>query len=391
LDLLRDMVGVNSFTLNVAGVNRVGDLTASAFAPLGFASEFVPADNPAHGRHLVLSRPGTGRATVAFISHLDTVYTPAEERANDFHWRIEGERIYGPGTVDIKGGTVLIHLLLSALQECAPDLFREVHWLLLLNSAEEVPSPDFGRLCRERIPSAALGALVFEGGAWAGRSHSLVTSRKGRALFRMQVEGRSAHAGGDHERGANAIAQLAHTIQRVESLTDHSRHLTFNVGVVSGGTVVNRVPDTAWAEVEMRAFEPHVYAAGLAAFRSLEKDIVVRSRQDQMPCRLKIELVSENLPWPINPGTERLFSVWQETGRELGLTVVRENRGGVSDGNHIWDHVPTLDGLGPCGDHSHCAQRDPATGKDQEYLETPTLVTKAVLNALALHALVNPA
>jgi glutamate carboxypeptidase len=250
-----------------------------------------------------------------------------------------------------------------------------------------VPSPDFGSLCRDRIPAAARAALVMEGGAWAGASHCLVTARKGRALFRVEVEGRSAHAGGNHDRGANAIAQLAHTVQRIEALTDYSRELTFNVGVISGGSVVNRVPERAWAEVEMRAFEPGVYAQGMAALRAVASEVVVRSATDQHPCRVKIELMSENLPWPMNPATESLFQVWQAAGRALGLTVVRENRGGVSDGNHIWDHVPTLDGLGPCGEHSHCARRDLEAGMDQEYVEIPTVVTRAWLNAVALHRL----
>jgi glutamate carboxypeptidase len=326
---------------------------------------------------------------VAFISHLDTVFTAEEERENDFCWRVEADRIHGPGTVDIKGGTVVAHLTLAALQECCPQWFGDIHWQLFLNSAEEVPSPDFGRLCRDRIPATARAALVLEGGGRAGATHSIVTARKGRALFRVVVEGRSAHAGGNHDRGANAIAQLAHTIQRIEALTNYECDLTFNVGVVAGGTVVNRVPERAWAEVEMRAFEPEVYARGIAALRKLAEEVVVRSPADQHPCRVTVELVSENLPWPANADTDRLFAVWQEAGRTIGLTVVRETRGGVSDGNHTWDHVPTLDGLGPCGEHAHCAQRDPAAGKDQEYVEPATLVTRAWLNAVALHALLS--
>jgi glutamate carboxypeptidase len=386
---LRDMVEVNSFTLNPEGVTRVAELTADTFAPLGFAADSVAAENPAHAPHLVLSRPGRGSRTVALISHLDTVYTAQEEREHGFRWREESDRIYGPGILDIKGGTMLAHLTLAALRECAPEQFERTHWVFLLNSAEEVPSADFGRLCCQRIPRDACAALVFEGGARAGTSHAMVTARKGRALFRVSAMGRSAHAGSHHARGINAIAQLAHTVQRIEALTDPARELTFNAGVVSGGTVVNRVPEAAAAEVEMRAFDPAVYAAGVAALRALEQDIVVYSREDGQPCRVSVELSSETPPWPANPGTEALLRVWQEAGRGLGLTVVRQERGGVSDGNLIWRHVPTLDGLGPCGDHAHCAVSDPATGRVQEFLETPTLVTKGCLNALALHTLLS--
>ena len=120
LDLLHQMVLINSFTMNPSGVNRLGALTAERFAELGFEAEDVPAEGFRYGRHLVLSRPAIrenratgGAPTIGLIPHLDTVYPEIEEQANDFHFRIAGDRIYGPGTVDIKGGTVLIYMVLD--------------------------------------------------------------------------------------------------------------------------------------------------------------------------------------------------------------------------------------------------------------------------------------
>lgn len=384
LELLRAMVAVNSFTLNKAGVDEVGQLTAKAFEPLGFAAECVPSDNFEYGDHLVLSRQGSGPETIAFISHLDTVFSCEEEQRNNFKWREEAGRIYGPGTVDIKGGTVMVHLILTVLRDHAPELFEAVNWMFFLNSSEEMPSPDFGRLCRERIPANARAALVVEGGAHAANSEALVTARKGRALFRVEAHGRGAHAGNLHERGANAVTQLAHTIQRIEQLTDHNAELTFNVGVISGGTVVNRIPHHAMAEVEMRAFEPTAYQAGVAALRALESEVAVKSMEDGHPCRVEIHLVSEIPPWPRNPATERLFSVWQEAGRGLGMTLVRQERGGISDGNHVCSNVPTLDGLGPCGDNAHCSEHSFDGSREQEYVERDSLAPRAALNVAAL-------
>jgi glutamate carboxypeptidase len=384
------MVDINSFTLNRAGVASVARCTTEAFASLGFKARSVPSTQPEFDSHLVLERPGTGPLTLALISHLDTVFTPEEEAANDFRWREEGHRLYGPGTLDVKGGTALAHLMLSALREVAPEVFEATRWIFLLNSSEEMPSADFGHLCRQTIPPAARAALVMEGGGRAGDSHALVTARKGRAVFRAEALGRSAHTGNLHGRGVNAIAQLAHTIQRIEALTDHDRGLTFNVGVVSGGTVVNRVPHRAVAEVEMRAFDPQVYAGGAQALRALERDVVVRSVEDGQPCRVTIEQCSEIPPWPRNPATENLFQTWQTAGRELGMTLVRQERGGLSDGNHLWAHVPTLDGLGPCGDHAHCSERSHDGAKDQEYVERDSFVPKAVLNCAALLKLLGP-
>jgi len=98
LEILRDMVGINSYTLNPSGVERLADYTAGAFSGLGFADERVPSAFPAYGKHLVLSRGGASGRKIGLVSHLDTVFSPEEEERNDFRWRVEGDRAYGPGT-----------------------------------------------------------------------------------------------------------------------------------------------------------------------------------------------------------------------------------------------------------------------------------------------------
>jgi glutamate carboxypeptidase len=74
LDLLRQMVEINSFTLNPAGVDHLGELTAQAFSPLGFTAERIPSTNPNFGNHVILTRPGTSGRKIGLISHLDTVF-----------------------------------------------------------------------------------------------------------------------------------------------------------------------------------------------------------------------------------------------------------------------------------------------------------------------------
>ena len=389
LELLRQMVAINSHTLNRAGVNRLGQFTAQAFAELGFRAEFIPSVNPAFGDHLVLTRPGTGGQRVGFISHLDTVYSAEEETRNDFQWRVEGDRIYGPGTEDVKGGTVMMQVVLAALRETAPALFEQTHWILLLDASEEMESADFGRLCIERLQGAA-AALVFEAGHRTANEFSLVAARKGRASFRIEVEGRGAHAGVAHGRGASAIAQLAHTIQRIEALTDPARGLTFNIGTINGGTALNRVPHHASAHAEMRAFTVEAYRGGVARLRTLEDDIAVRSAADGFPCRVQITVEAETPPWPRNAATDGLLEIFSAAGTGLGFTVSPEERGGISDGNHICHAVPTLDGLGPVGDHAHCSERSADGTKDQEYVVPSSFAPKAALNVMALMKLLAP-
>src|SRR5580765_3323143 len=85
LEFLREMVGINSFTENAAGVNRLGELIASNFAPLGFTPTFVASSHEAYGDHLVMRGPSRpGARTIALVSHLDTVFTEEEEIRNHF-------------------------------------------------------------------------------------------------------------------------------------------------------------------------------------------------------------------------------------------------------------------------------------------------------------------
>lgn len=389
LELLRQMVAINSFTGNRDGVNELGRFTAASFKPLGFQAEFVPSVNPNYGDHLVLSRRGKSSRSVALISHLDTVFPPEEEARNDFRWQPEGDIIYGPGTHDIKGGTAMMWLVLQALRVHAPAVFEDITWKLFWNSSEETLSHDFGDVCRARFDGQTLAALIFESEGRLGDERLMVVARKGRGTWRASVTGRGSHAGAKHRQGANAIVQLAQTIQQISALTDYSRDLTFNVGTIKGGTVLNRVPHEAMAEGEFRTFRPEVYSAAKAAVLALSGSGTIKSIADGYICQVKTEILSESRPWPRNPGTDRLAEIWCETGKELGLPVGVEERGGLSDGNLIWDAVPTLDGLGPWGDNDHCSERSADGSKVPEYVEVTSFVPKAALNFTALLKLVN--
>jgi len=153
---------------------------------------------------------------------------------------------------------------------------------------------------------------------------------------------------------------------------------------VSGGTVLNRVPHEAVAEGEFRAFTPEAYDHGKAALLALAGPGEVRAQTDGFACDVQVEIVTETGPWPRNPATDRLAALWQESGGQLGLRVITEERGGLSDGNLTWDAVPTLDGLGPWGDNDHCSERSADGLKVPEFVGVSSFVPKAVLNAISI-------
>jgi glutamate carboxypeptidase len=383
LAFLRRLVEVNSFTLNRDGVRRNADLVAEAFAPVGFKAERMPAANPAHGDHLFLKRPGTEPVTICLITHLDTVF-PADK---DFAWEERGDRIYGPGVIDIKGGTMMIHLALSALREIALAAFERVTWLVAGNAAEEVLATDFSARLLERTGDRVLAGLVFEPGAVRGNTFTLAAARKGKANFRVSVAGRSAHAGNNLQHGANAIVQLAEVVARLAGVTDHARGISCNVGTICGGTVVNVVPALAEATVEARAETDETLREAVGKVMACHGMSTVASAADGFACRVRVEKIGETAPLPKNAGTERLLGIWREAARELDCEVVPELKGGLSDANFLWQEFPVLDGLGASGGNMHCAER--GEGREPEFLDVPAIVPKAALNALAILRLLN--
>ena len=388
LSLLHEWVDINSFTTNLEGVDTLGRVTAVSFSELGFTAEQVASNDTDFGNHLVLTRQGNSGRTIGLVSHLDTVFPIDEEIRNDFIWRETGERIYGPGTVDIKGGTLLIYMMMAALNALAPDAFNTITWVILLDASEEVDGTDFGELCTDRLGAEALACLIFEGGYLQDNQAKVVVARKGMAIYRIEVEGKASHAGSAHERGANAIHQLADVVQRVCRLTDYDRDLTFNVGRIEGGTVTNRVPHFAAADVEMRAFTPEVYDAGVAAMLALDGLSTVKSTSGEFTCHTRVSQTRKTKPWPRNDGTDRLFAIWQEAGEALGIEVFPEERGGLSDGNYFWDVIPCLDGLGAAGGNAHCSEQSEDGSKEQEYCLPAALVPKTVLNITAVLKLI---
>ena len=382
LALLRQMVAINSFTANPAGVDELGRLTAVAFAALGFTAVFIPSANPNFGHHLLLNRPGKSGRQIGMVSHLDTVFPPDEEIRHNFAWREAGARIYGPGTVDIKGGTLVVYMMLDALRAITPAVYDDVTWTILLDASEETNGTDFGQLCIDQLGSA-LACLIFEGGYVENGRAKVVVARKGMAVYHLETEGKASHAGSAHEQGANAIVQMADVVQQIAAMTDYGRGLTFNVGAINGGTVTNRVPHQASVDVEMRAFDPAVYDAGVAAMLALNGRSTVRSA-DGYACRVSVAVTRKTQPWPRNPATDHLFAVWQAAGQSLGMRVEPEERGGLSDGNYFWHLIPSLDGLGASGGNSHCSEQSADGSKEQEYCTPAAFVPKALLNVTAV-------
>ncbi len=153
-----------------------------------------------------------------------------------------------------------------------------------------------------------------------------------------------------------------------------------NLGVIRGGTVVNRVPHEAETEWECRATAPEALAEADRAFAALNGPGLGGAS-------LAAERTGFTAAWPGGSATQTLFEHWNRAAKAMDLTAVAVPRGGLSDANHLCHLGPTLDGLGPGGGNPHCSRRAPDGSERPEYLDPSTLAPKAVMNALALASL----
>src|SRR2546430_5067740 len=211
---------------------------------------------PDAGDHLEI-RIGEGSGPVVLLCHHDTVWPEGTLGRLPFH--VQGDRVTGPGSYDMKAGIVEAAF---ALEQARPR--RPV--IVLSTSDEEIGSASSRGLIEETA-RGALAVLVLEPAASGG---AIKTARKGIADFILEVDGRAAHAGVEPEKGISAIDELAHQVLVLKALADPASGTTINVGVVHAGTRPNVVAAQARAEIDVRFARASEAERVVAAIRGLQ-------------------------------------------------------------------------------------------------------------------------
>ena len=284
---------------------------------------------------------GAGRASgqIMVLGHTDTVYPLGTLAKMPF--RVAKGRAWGPGTFDMKGGTVLALHAVDALR--ALEIQPTKRFVFLWTSDEEIGS-ESSRRAIEKEARRSDAVLVLEPSF--GRDGRLKTQRKGVGGAEIIVAGRSAHAGIDPEKGVNAVHELALQIARLMKMNDPRRGIAVQTTVVSGGTITNVVPEHARAMVDIR------YA------RAVDVPRINRKLQALRPilqgARVEVRGGADRPPLERTAAVRKLFGVAQELMAEMGLPLGEASTGGGSDGSFTAAlGVPTLDGLGAVGDGAH--------------------------------------
>ena len=288
-----------------------------------------------YGRPL---KKGKNQAIQLLIGHIDTVWPLGT--LNKMPVVLNEERLTGPGVYDMKAGIIQIIYALKAIEHLSisPDLMPVV----LINSDEEVGSKESTALisCLSKLASRA---FILEPSV--GYEGKLKTRRSGVGKYTIKIKGEAAHAGLDPGKGASAIVELSHVIQKLFALNEPAEGVSVNVGMIDGGVRPNVIAPESTAVVDVRV--PTIEDANRI-------DLKIRHIQ---PENSQVELkVEGGIGRPPMEGTAANRALWQLARTKasmLSFKLLEATAGGGSDGNTTSQYTATLDGLGATGDGAH--------------------------------------
>lgn len=360
LEFLKDLVRLESPSHNVAMQHQILELLEKTLIEMGFYTLRIKGSKTGG---CLYGRPQHRQKRIPFqllIGHCDTVWPEGTLAAmpvteNDTTLR-------GPGVYDMKAGIVQIIFALKTLQSMQQRLpFVPV---ILFNTDEEIGSKDSSHTIRSLARKAAR-AYVLE--PPLGIEGKLKTARKGIGRFSITVQGVAAHAGLDPNKGANAIVELSHQVQKLYAMNDHSRGITVNIGTIEGGISPNVVAPVSKAVVDVRVLtkaDGEAITNRILGLKPLNKEIT-----------LKVEGGIGRPPMERTLRNKELWELARQEGKRLGLELEEAVAGGGSDANTTSLYTATLDGLGTPGDGAHAVH---------EYILKNKLIERTALLSLLL-------
>ena len=359
LQLWQELVSIDCGPGCKQGVDMIACKLERLLQELGFSTKQLRFEKA--GNMLVAMLGDVTQPFIALIGHMDTVFHKGTVAANPF--RIAEGKAYGPGVLDMKGGIVI---MLTALKVLLAAGYQPKPIKIVLAGDEEVGHADSSAAAQiMEATKGALAAFNFETGFL---DNGLVTQRKGMYQFMLEVFGRGAHVGNDPENGRSAIKEIAHKVLAIENLTDWQRGITFNVGVIEGGTVCNAAPAYAKIICDMRYIDygclPEMKAklAEIAAMQHVPDTVT------------KLTTITEFREMHELPQTAALLALVQEAAEECGLPQPGAKAvGGASDSAYTTAvGVPTICAMGVQGARNHTLE---------EYAVVETLFARCKLFA----------
>jgi len=365
IGLLERIVNINSGTQNLAGVREVGRVLRAEFDALGFETEWVDGAGWQRAGHLVARRAGPG-PRMLLIGHLDTVFEP-DSPFQRFE-RLDADTARGPGIIDMKGGDVIIVLAFQALE--AAGLLDSMNVTVVMTGDEEAPGRPLTR-AREALVAEARGAAIamgFEDGD--GDPAHAVIARRGTTSWQVTVRGTPAHSSQvfSEEFGPGAIFEAARILDGFRTRMAGEEYLTFNPGVVLGGTDLDFDPTQARGNAfgktnviaertlvsgDLRALTVEQFARAQATMRAVVAESLPRT---------SAEITFDDGYPPLAPteGNRRLLALFDQASRDLGLgsvEAVSPDKAGAADVSFVAGEIPMImDAAGLKGRDGHTVE-----------------------------------
>jgi glutamate carboxypeptidase len=360
LDLLQRMVNINSGSLNIKGVKSVGDVLSAEFARIRFRTEWINMpDSVKRAGHLVASIKGNKGKKLFLIGHLDTVFEP-DMPAKPYK-KVNDSTVTGQGVEDMKGGDVIIFAALQALYKNGL-LNNATITAYFTGDEEKTGSPlkvsrgDF----IERAKSHDI-ALAFEGAIGS----TIATARRGSSGWELKVAGKQAHSSGIFNKNYGAIYEAARILNEFRLQLANEKYLTFNPGIIVGGTEVNydRAKITASVSGKTNIISPSCILQGDLRFLSQQQRDSARAKMlrivhsDNLPGSTAEISFTDGLP-AMEPtkGNADLAEMLSRISVDLGYSKITPgdpSGRGAGDISFISQFVDALDGLGAEGWGGH--------------------------------------
>jgi glutamate carboxypeptidase len=363
--LLEKVVNINSGTMNHEGVEQVGTIFSKELEALGFQVRWIPQKEVNRAGHLFAERKGTIGKRLILIGHLDTVF----EKESSFQpFTRKGKRATGQGVNDMKGGDVIALFALRALHKAGA--LENTSIIVAFTGDEELPGEPL-EISRKDFLEAGRRSDIALGFESAEGLNTGTIARRGIGSWILNVKGKQAHSSGifDKESGYGAIFEASRILNAFRTEMTGEQYLTFNPGVVLGGTEVEYDAEnskgTAFGKTNVIARTVTVQGD----LRCISEAQVEKTRE-----RMR-KIVAQSLPgtsaeiafddgYPgMEPteGNKKLLRFFDRVSTDLGFSPIvpfDPGKRGAADISFIAKDVDGLDGLGAMGKGGHSPEED---------------------------------
>ena len=364
---LAELVNIDSGTDDAAGLGRVEALLAKHLRDVGAEVEIVAAP-PAAGKTVVGRLHGDGAKNLMLMIHYDTVFGVGEAARRPF--RVEGNKAFGPGVADAKGGALLI---LYAIDIARSQGFKGWKTLTVVFNPDEEKSSLGSRAIIRTLSAQQDDVLVFE----PPEADRVTVGTNGIAYVHLDVKGKASHAGSAPEAGRNAAMEMANQLLQLKDLGSAAKGTTVNWTVVQAGDRVNIIPDKASATADMRMSD-------LSEIARVQAD-ADRLVQHKLIPETTVSVVVENRrpPFSKNAASDQLAatadSIYRELGKSIAPVVMRYG----TDAGFAYDPASpakpvVMDGMGIVGDRIHSSD---------EWADLDSVVPRLYLTVRMLQAM----